>query len=123
MRVLISILLIAAATFLLQHFGPWWLGALIAFIAAIAMRLKPLAGLGAGFFGLFLAWGIAAGWIDFQNHSILSARIGALFGGLPAVGVVMLTGLIGGLAGALSGLTGSFVAQWRDQNQSKAATE
>lgn len=110
-----SVLLIAAATFLLQSFGPWWLGALIAFVGAVVMRLNPLEGLGAGFLGLFLAWGAAAGWIDFQNHGILSTRIGALFGGLPSIGVVMLTGLTGGLVGALSGLTGAFFAQWRQR--------
>ena len=56
-----------------------------------------------GFVGVFLLWGIAAFQIDLGNESILSSRIGEIFG----ANMIVVTALIGGLLGGMGALTGT----------------
>jgi len=112
MRLFLTAIIIAILSFLAQGLGPWWSGAVIVLVVVLVMKLKPLPGLAAGFIGLFLAWGVTAGWVDFQNHGLLSTRIGGLFGSLPSLAIVVLTGLVGGLVGAMVGLTAGFITRW-----------
>lgn len=58
------------------------------------------------FAGAALLWGGYAAWLDLANQSLLSERIGTLFGGLPAVLLVLLSALTGGLYAACGALTG-----------------
>ncbi|MDX1476058.1 MAG: hypothetical protein R3301_00075 [Saprospiraceae bacterium] len=108
MKPLVTLLAICVLTILLSGYGPWWIVALIPFVAVLLARLKPAAGFVVGLSGIFVAWAVMAGWIDSQNHSILSQRIGTLLGGLSPVLLILVTALIGGLVGGLAGLTGAY---------------
>jgi hypothetical protein len=104
---LISALLSALSLWLL----PWWCSGIIACITMFLLRIAPARGLLAGFFGVGLAWGVVAGWIDAENAGILSSKIGTLFMGLSSFALVLITGLIGGISGALGGITGALIRQ------------
>jgi hypothetical protein len=101
MRQLISILIITILSVVATSFLPWWLIAVIAFLAVAFVRPpKPFL---AGFFGIALFWLIAILVQDVRNEYILSQRIAEVFS-LPHVSIliivnVLLGGLIGGLAG------------------------
>jgi hypothetical protein len=86
---------------------PWWgilpVCALIGFLTAPINHSPFLA----GFIALFIVWAGYAGFIDYQNESILSARVIRLFP-VPhhSFVLLLLTGILGGLMGGMSTLTG-----------------
>ena len=59
------------------------------------------------FIALFVLWAGYALFIDLSNQQILSSRMGELFGGLPSLALVLVTGLLGGITGGLSGWLGT----------------
>lgn len=107
MKFIASLLLIGVLSALALGFLPWWCCGILACIIAYAFRLKPWGGLFAGFIGVALAWGVMAYLLDAQNQSILSARIGTLFMGMSSMALILFTAIIGGLSGALGGVTGA----------------
>ena len=110
MKVLIAIAATALLTALVANNFPWWVCGVIAFIVAFALRLRAPSAFLAGLSGVALAWGLAAIWMDIQNAGVLSKRIGELFFGLPAFGILLITALLGGLVGGLGAWTGSSLA-------------
>ncbi len=91
----------------LCRFGlPWWAIVPVAALAGWMFPQHPAKSLLAGFAGGFLLWTLQAWWIDQDNNGILSARIGALFMGLPGWALLLLTGFLGGLLAGFGCLTG-----------------
>jgi hypothetical protein len=91
----------------LCHVGlPWWgvapLGAVAGWLFPQSAAKSLLSGLTAG----FLLWATTALILDVPNEGILSSRIGALFVGQSRWGILLLTGLLGGLLAGLGCLTG-----------------
>ena len=112
MKVVGLAIVIGIISFFAQSLGPWWSGVVVAFLASALAQLKPLEGFIAGLLGLGLMWGISAGIIDNDNESILSSRIGEMFGGIPAIGIVLITFAIGAVLGGLASLSGSLGMRW-----------
>ena len=112
MKVIGLAITIGVVSFFAQSLGPWWSGVAIAFFVSALAQLKPLEGFIAGLVGLGLMWGISAGFIDHNNESILSSRIGEMFGGIPAFGIVLITFAIGAVLGGLASLSGSLGMRW-----------
>lgn len=106
MKALIGIVATGLITALLSDNFPWWCCGIIAFVVALGLRLRPGTAFIVGLVGVALAWGMYAEWIDTQNSSILSARIGSLFGGISAFMIVVITAVIGGVVGGFGGMTG-----------------
>ena len=110
MKFLVALILTALLSFIGGLYMPWWSIALAAFLTAILVHQKPWKALLAGFFSVFLLWGILAEWIDLPNESILSGRIGELLGiGNHPFILVLITGFIGGLIGGFAALSGSYL--------------
>lgn len=107
MKLIVAIIAIGILSYISQSFGPWWTGVLVAFLMTAVVQIKPGTAFLAGFIGLGLAWGVAAGIADVENSGILSARIGEMFGGLPGWSLVPITAIIGALLGGLAGLSGA----------------
>ena len=103
---LIATLFILAAGQLCRFGLPWWAVAPIAAIAGWAWAQSAAKSLLAGFCGGFLLWLTAALFLDMANEGLLSGRVGKLFMGLSGTGLLLITGLLGGLLGALGALTG-----------------
>lgn len=98
-----GIIIIILLGLLVHQFTPWWSIAIVAaFVGAIYNEHAGLSFL-YGFVGVFLLWGIAAYQIDAGNESILSTRIGEIFG----ANMIIVTALIGGLMGGMGALTGT----------------
>lgn len=107
MKLTITLITISILSYFSQSFGPWWTGVLVAFLVAAIVQLKPGSAFLAGFIGLGLAWGIAAGIADIENSGILSARIGEMLGGLPGWSLTPITALFGAILGGLGALSGA----------------
>jgi len=107
MKFLLSIILTAVLSLLLQLFLPWWSIVIAAALVGIIFSLAGIQSFLSGFLGIALVWWIYAWVIDVKNQSILSERIAELFHlGSPAL-LIIICGLIAGLVGGFAALSGS----------------
>ncbi len=128
MRFLLRFLLILGLSFAAQLFMPFWSVAVVAFLVGLALsqrRKKRLYGKDtpparaflAGFLAIFLLWGIAAFWFDARNGSQLSVDIFTLLFQspdllpMPAMVMVLLTAMLGGLLSGCSAMTGNLLGE------------
>lgn len=109
MKFLIQLISIAAVTFILQSFFPWWSLAIGAFIIGYFFNSGAGKSFLAGFLGVGLLWIILALLIDFQTSSILSEKISQLFPGKSVIVLFLVTGIVGGLSGGLAAMTGAIL--------------
>lgn len=102
---ILSNLALALAYVVLPLFLPWWSVAIVAlvfgYLATNARRAFSLAST-----ILALVWGIWAQVYNVANAGLLAGKIGALFGGIGAIHLVLITAAVGGLIGGLFGYLG-----------------
>ena len=108
MKIILEILAIAVLGALLHLWLPWWGIVLPAAAIAFARQGTALKSFGIGFLGAGLLWGGYAFYMDWNNHHLLATKMGALLGGLDAIGMVFATALLGAIIGGLGGLIGKF---------------
>ncbi len=110
MRFILSIIIIAAASFFAGLYFPWWVIAVIAFLVSLLLPQRPSASFITGFIGIFLLWIILAASINSSNAGILAGRIGQLLkiGNSPSI-LIFVTGLVGGLVSGFAALTASYL--------------
>lgn len=94
-----------------QMFLPWWVIAVISGIVAIFFNYRYGV---LSFLNAFVAVGLL--WLGYAflqggwgNASVLPSKMGELFGGIGGIGVILLTGLLGGLVAGLGALTGTML--------------
>lgn len=107
MLILLIFILVFAAGFVL----PWWTLAIISFAAAWWLARSAGQAFSEGFLAVFVAWVIMALIKDAPNEHILSNRIAAVFHLPNWMAILAVTGLIGGLVGALAALSGYYCRQ------------
>jgi hypothetical protein len=105
MKFIVQIVATAIVCFVLQSFLPWWTLAVGACGVAYFIDNKALTSFTAGFIGAALLWIGMAYYLDQSTHSIITEKVNKL---LP-VNAFLLTGIVGGMVGGLSALTGSFL--------------
>lgn len=104
---LLSIILIL--TLIVTHILPWWSACILAFIASLWLGKRSGQSFSAGFGGMALAWIAMALFATFPNQHILAMRVAQLFHVYHWLALVAITGLIGGLAGGFSAMSGFLV--------------
>ncbi|MEL6630911.1 MAG: hypothetical protein AAFQ83_05565 [Bacteroidota bacterium] len=134
MRFLIRFLLMALVGYLFGSYAPQWslwpifVGGIL--IGVLLSRQKKKRQFGkrkmprtyafwAGFAAMFLLWGGMAYWLDQQNGGILSAKVGQIVFASSSLGtssdigtiMVLISSLLGGLAGGFSMMTGNFLGE------------
>ncbi len=116
MKMILSVILTVSTAFILGEYLPWWSVAVAAFAVSLVTNQAPGAAFISGFLGIALLWVAYSSWINQLNESLLSERIASV---LPLQGssvlLILLTGLIGGLAGGLSALTASYLVRPRER--------
>ena len=110
MKLLVSIILIAAISFAACLYLPWWLITVAGFVVAAVIPQKPILSFLSGFLGGFLLWAGMSWWLSAANEHLFAHKISLLIikTDSPFL-LIAVTGLIGGLAAGLGALTGSFV--------------
>ncbi len=106
-RILIHSLLSIGLALLLQSFTPWWGVVIATAISSYLIRLKRNSVFFSPLLSIGLLWTIQAYSISSSNGFILAQKIAVL---LPLNGsvsaLITVTGLIGGIFGALGSISG-----------------
>ncbi len=108
-RYLIAIFLIILINHIALFWLPWYLIMPITAILCYIFMARPAQAAIIGFLALFISWATLAYIADVQNNSILSGKIGELFGGLSSTTLWIVTGLIGGIGGLIGGWLGGLL--------------
>lgn len=102
------LLLTALLGYAAPLFFPWWSFAVTSFIIALTIHQKAGKAFLAGFFGLFLLWGVHAFILDSANDHLLSQKVAVLFPlGGSSTTLILITAFIGALVSGLAALSGS----------------
>lgn len=111
MKLLIRLIVIGILTYFISPLAFWWVAMIIAFAVCY---ISPSSGLNAfvsGFLGVGLVW-VGYSWsLDVANESAFSNTIVQLFPVNESFYLILLTGLVGGLAGGFSSLSGTTFRQ------------
>lgn len=91
------------------YFLPWWLVAVIAFLAALFLGKTSGQSFWSGFGGVFVAWAIIALIKSIPNDNILAQRVAKLFQLPNWILILLITAVIGGLVGGMSALSGILI--------------
>lgn len=102
------IILIVIFAWILGLFLPWWSLAIPCLILGGWLGNKAGGSFFAGLLGIGLLWFIQTLIIHVSNDGILTTRMAELFSLPHPLLVILITVIIGGLAGGLSTLTGYF---------------
>ncbi|WP_460218799.1 hypothetical protein [Psychroserpens sp. MEBiC05023] len=104
---LINFIVTIIIALLLSQFLPWWSVMVAGFVSALFFSLKQSAVFIVPFLAVFCFWVLYAFVISSANDFTLAKKIAVLLplGGNPYV-LILVTGLIGGLAAGVSALLG-----------------
>lgn len=97
-----GMLLTAVLSAIAGWFLPWWWLLPLCFLLGMFLAPVNRSPFIRGFLAIFFLWAGYAWWLDFQNESILSARLVQLFP-IPQwpILLIIITGLLGGLQAGL----------------------
>lgn len=108
---ILSVIIIAFVSAVLQVFLPWYIIALAAFVTGYAVKQSAFSVLVAGFLAVFLLWIAYAFILSHANNDLLARKVAGL---LPLGGnvslLLIITGVIGGLVSGFAALSGKFAA-------------
>lgn len=108
---LITLLLVA----IMQTFSVWWTLAPAALLISYLFAKSAKEAVIAGFLAVFILWAGLALFRDISNAGIMASRVGALLGAKAlAPYLFLISGLLGGLLGALSSYVGFQLKQIRE---------
>ncbi len=112
MKLIIRIILIAGIGFFASLLLNWWIIAVVSFLVAFFIHGNNFASFLSGFLGAGLLWMAYAWKIDTETSSIMSEQMVSLMSAITlgykeGIILVIYTGLIGGLVGGFSALTGN----------------
>ena len=103
-------LIILILSFVSSYFLPWWVVAVMAFIAAFFIGKTPGKSFLSGFAAIFIVWTVLALLKSIPNDNILASRVVQLFP-IPHRWIFLLavTAAIGGLVGGMGALSGALL--------------
>ncbi|EHQ28603.1 hypothetical protein [Mucilaginibacter paludis] len=91
---------------------PWWIVAIIAFLAAFFIAKSSAHAFWSAFAAIFIAWVILALFKSVPNNHILATRVAHLFPfGGQWIWLLLITGIVGGLVAGMSALSGVLLKQ------------
>lgn len=90
---------------------PWWIVAIIAFIAALFIAKSAAHAFWSGFAAIFVVWIVLALFKSIPNNHILATRVANLFHLPNWILLLLVTAIIGGLVAGMSALSGLLIRQ------------
>jgi len=106
------LLIIAILSLILQFFLPWWIIAPIAFGMSLWIARSGKQAFGSAFLAIFCLWIIIGLVHSLPNENILANRVGSMLklpdSSLNWLFVLVISGIIGGLASGFSALSGFY---------------
>ncbi len=106
--IILKIIFTASIAYFLQSVFPWWSAALSAFVIGFVVFTKPGASFFSGFAGIALLWL----FMSFNTDGPLPGRVAEIFSLPNSALLVLVTAIIGGIAGGFGALTGCYLRNW-----------
>jgi hypothetical protein len=101
--------LILIGSLILHFFLPWWICALVAFLAAFWQAKSAGQAFAVGAAALTLLWGFAASYWHFASQGILSDKVAGMLHLPNGVALMVVVAIIAGLVGGNAALSGFLV--------------
>lgn len=117
MKLVLKITLIAFLGYWAERVFPWWSALVCAAVISALIPTTSRKAFLSGFTAIGLLWLVCALIFSYQTDFVLSNRVANLFGVNSAAFIILLTTLIGGIAGGMGALCGN---QLRKSVQYKA---
>ncbi|MEP2026880.1 MAG: hypothetical protein ABJH98_08845 [Reichenbachiella sp.] len=111
MLFLFRLILISVVTYLLALVAPWWSAILCAAVITFFLPGNNFNAFLSGFMGVGLIWMVMAWKVDVETNSIMSQKMVELFPVDEVNMLIIISGVIGGLAGALGAFSGNSFRQ------------
>lgn len=111
-KVIVKIILTAIIAYLLQTMFPWWSVVIASFSISFIIYTKGSSSFVGGFLGIGILWFILAMISDIRTDSILTERVAQIFSLPNNLLLILITSIIGGLAGGFGALTGGHLRNW-----------
>jgi hypothetical protein len=86
---------------------PWWSVVVASFLISLILSSKGLSSFFSGFLGVGILWFYLAWRIDSTTGSILTDKVAAIFTLPNSFLLILVTAVIGGIAGGFGALAGS----------------
>lgn len=110
MKILVSIILIAAVSFALSLYLPWWCIAVAAFGISTFIVQKPWLAFVSGFTAILLLWGALSWGISAANNHLLASKISVLImNDASPMLLILITALAGALVAGFASMSGSLL--------------
>jgi hypothetical protein len=106
MKFIIQVVVIALSSYVAEQFFPWWCVVICAFLTTLLTPTDNLTAFLSGFAAISFLWMLVAAIIDVKTKALLSSKITPFFGLQSPIIMILLTGLVGGIAGGLGALSG-----------------
>lgn len=91
---------------------PWWIVAIIAFLASLLIARSSAHAFWSAFAAIFIVWVVLALFKSVPNNHLLATRVAHLFPfGGQWIWLLLITGTIGGLVAGMSAWSGALVKQ------------
>ena len=108
MKFIVSIFVTILLSYALGLYLPWWSIALAGLSAGLVIRQHAALSFFASFLAVLFLWGLFAYVISLNNNHILAKRISIfIIKKESPIGLIIITGIIGGVTAGLSALTGN----------------
>ncbi|MFC2187822.1 hypothetical protein [Peijinzhouia sedimentorum] len=117
MKFLVKTIIIAAIAYFASQSFPWYSVVIAAFLGSLLIRTSGLVSFVSGFLAIGLLWFTLAWLIDFESGSLLTKKVAAIFQLSAPLLLVLVTGLVGGIAGGFGALTGTTLRQIFEQKR------
>jgi hypothetical protein len=108
MKFIVKLILIAVFSYFAQLYYPWWSVVVASFFVGIIAPGKGLNAFMSGFIGVGLLWFTYAAIIDMETNSILTEKVANIFSLPNSFYVLIITGVIGGIAAGFGALSGNY---------------
>ena len=105
---LLLVIVIALVGYALQLFLPWWIIAVVCFIASAVKAEDVKEAFTGSFVGIALLWGILTALNKMAADNVVAHKIGEIFH-LSFALTVVITALVGGIAAGIAGTAGFLI--------------
>jgi hypothetical protein len=111
MRFLVAIVLMILLSAVAEYLLSWWSLAIVCFIVSILMKLNTGKAFLSGMIAIILLWTAWTLYYDLPNEHLLSGRMATVFSLPNTAAFIIVTALVGGIAGGLSAWSGAHLSR------------
>ena len=118
MKFFLRLILIGVLTYFLSTVAPWWVIFIIGISCGLTIPGNSLTVFVSGFLGVGIVWMGYAWKLDSENESRFSSMIGEILTVGDPLLLIVIVGVVGGLCGGFSAMSGSLLRQTDSKKKS-----